>query len=191
MNGIKIGYAMCGSFCTIKKSLEQLRILKESGVDIIPIFSPIVLNTDTRFIAAKELKEEVENITGKEILTNIEQTEPIGPKSLLDLLIISPCTGNTMSKISAGITDTCVTMAAKAQLRNNKPVLIALATNDALSTGAANLGRLLNVRNVFFVPFGQDDPIKKPTSMICDFSQLLPAAKYALEKKQIQPIICK
>ena len=122
-------------------------------------------------------------------MTTVKDAEPIGPKNLLDLLVIAPCTGNTLSKIAAGITDTSVTMAAKAHLRNNKPLLLAIATNDALSGSAMSIGKLLNTKNIFFVPFGQDDPIKKSTSMICDFSKTLPAAKSALEGRQIQPLL--
>lgn len=184
-----IGFAMCGSFCTVKNALNQLKKLKNTGAEIVPIMSPIVYSTDTRFITSEALKNEVESITENKILTTIEQTEPIGPKKLLDLLIIAPCTGNTLSKISSGITDTSVTMAAKANLRNNRPVVIALATNDALSGSAQNIGKLLNTRNIFFVPFGQDDPVNKPTSLICDFEKLIPTVNMALNQKQLQPIL--
>lgn len=184
-----IGYAMCGSFCTIDKSLKQLEALKNIGANIVPIMSPIVYSSDTRFTKAEALKKRVEEITDNKIISTIEKAEPIGPRALLDLLIISPCTGNTISKIAGGITDTSVTMAAKAHLRNNRPVLLAIATNDALSGSAQNIGKLLGTRNLFFVPFGQDDPIKKPTSMICDFEKLIPAAEMALKGKQLQPII--
>ena len=191
MKDIKIGYAICGSFCTVKQSINELKKLTEAGADITPIMSPVVYNTDTRFAKSDDLKKSVSEFTGKEIWHTVEQTEPIGPKSLLDLLIIAPCTGNTLSKIANGVTDTSVTMAAKAHLRNNKPVLLAIATNDALSGSAQNIGKLLNTKNIYFVPFGQDDAIKKPTSIICDFSKIISAAEYALNGKQLQPILIK
>ncbi len=189
MTGMTVGFAMCGSFCTIDKALIQMERLTDAGAKIIPILSPIVFNTDTRFGTADARNKRIETITKQPILHTITETEPIGPKALLDLLIIAPCTGNTLSKIANGITDTSVTMAAKAHLRNNRPILIGLASNDALSGTAQNIGRLLNQKNIYFVPFAQDDPINKSTSMICDFEQLLPSAKAALEGKQIQPII--
>lgn len=189
MKNVKIGFAFCGSFCTINKSLKQLEKLAETDADIYPIMSPIVFNTDTRFTNALELRKQVEKISGKKIISTVNEAEPIGPKGMLDLLIISPCTGNTLSKISLGITDTSVTMAAKAQLRNDRPVLLCIATNDALSGSAQSIGKLLNTKNIYFVPFGQDDAIKKPTSMISNFDLLIPAAEEALSKKQLQPII--
>ncbi len=189
MTGMTVGFALCGSFCTVDKAVMQLERISETGANIIPIMSPITYKTDTRFGSAEQRRARIEKLTGKSILKTIDETEPIGPKALLDLLIIAPCTGNTMSKIAQGITDTSVTMAAKAHLRNNRPLLIAMATNDALSGSASNIGKLLNTKNIYFVPFGQDDPIKKSTSMICDFDKLIPAAKAALEGKQLQPIL--
>lgn len=186
-----IGFAICGSFCTIEKSLSVLKELSELDVNIIPIMSQIVYTTDTRFTKAESLIKTVEEITQNTVIKTVEQAEPIGPKGLLDLLIICPCTGNTISKIANGITDTSVTMAAKAHLRNNRPVLISLATNDALSGSAQSIGRLLSMKNVYFTPFGQDDAFKKPTSMICDFGSVIKAGKLALEGKQIQPILLK
>lgn len=189
MTGKTVGFALCGSFCTIEKALTEMERLKQSGANIIPIMSPIVFDADTRFGKAEERRQRVEALTGNHILHTVTEAEPIGPKALLDLLIIAPCTGNTIGKLAQGITDTAVTMAAKAHLRNNRPVLIAMATNDALSGSAQNIGRLLNTKNIFFVPFGQDDPIKKSTSMICDFEKLLEAAKEALAGKQLQPLL--
>ncbi len=189
MNSLNIGYALCGSFCTVEKSILQMEALAKLGANIIPIMSPAVYNIDSRFGKAVERRKRVEEITGNKIIHEINTAEPIGPKSLLDILIVSPCTGNTVSKISMGITDTSVTMAAKAQLRNQRPVLLAIATNDALSGAAQSIGKVLNTKNIYFVPFGQDDCVKKPTSMICDFSKLIPAAKEALNGKQIQPIL--
>lgn len=189
MTGMKVGFALCGSFCTIDKAIIQMENLVKNSAEVIPIMSEIVQSCSTRFGDAESRIKRIEKITEKEILKTIKDVEPIGPKGLLDLLIIAPCTGNTISKIAMGITDSTVTMAAKAHLRNNRPLLLAIATNDALSGSAANIGKLLNTKNVYFVPFGQDDPIKKSTSMICDFSKILPAAKLALEGKQIQPIL--
>lgn len=191
MKGKTIGFAMCGSFCTIAESLLVLKELANLKANIIPIMSEIVYTTDTRFTKAENLIKTVEEITNKKIIKTVEQAEPIGPKGLLDLLIICPCTGNTIGKIANGITDTSVTMAAKAHLRNNRPVLISMATNDALSGSAQSIGRLLSIKNVYFTPFGQDDAFKKPTSMICDFKKVIPAGLSALEGKQMQPILLK
>lgn len=189
MKNKNIGFAMCGSFCTMDYAVEQLNLLCSTGANVLPIMSDIVYNTDTRFTKADELKEKVKNITQNEIIHTINAAEPIGPKGLLDLLIICPCTGNTLSKLANGITDSAVCMAAKGHLRNDRPLLLAIATNDALSGSAANIGKLMSTKNIFFVPFGQDDAKNKPTSMICDFKSLIPSAEFALLKKQIQPII--
>ncbi len=189
MKDLTIGFAMCGSFCTIGKAMEQLRLLSAMPCRILPILSPIVARSNTRFTNAEALKEEVISLTGNPIISDIVEAEPIGPKKLLDLLIVCPCTGNTMSKIAAGITDTNVTMAVKAQLRNARPVVIAPATNDALSGSARSIGTLLNTRNIYFVPFAQDNSEKKPTSMIADFEQLTETCEEALQGRQIQPIL--
>lgn len=187
MIDIRVGYAMCGSFCTLSKSVEQLRALAEK-FDVTPIMSPITATTDTRFTKAKDLIQDVEQITGKKIIMTVDQAEPIGPKKLLDALIISPCTGNTMAKLANGITDTSVTMAAKAHLRNGRPLIITAATNDALSASAKNIGILMNTRNIYFVPMSQDDPDFKPTSVIADFSKIPQTLDMALKGKQIQPV---
>lgn len=189
MTGMTVGFAMCGSFCTIDKAIIEIEKLIENGARIIPILSPSVNTTNTRFGNAKERVERIIKLTEIDPITTIEKAEPIGPKGLLDILIIAPCTGNTLGKLANGITDTAVTMAAKAHLRNNRPLLIAMATNDALSASLQNVARLINTKNVFFVPFGQDDPINKPTSMICDFGKILPSARQALSGKQLQPIL--
>lgn len=189
MKEITFGYAMCGSFCTISDSMVALRSLAEKGINIIPIMSPIVYNTDTRFTEHISLQNRVKEITKNDIIYTVEQAEPIGPKSLLDLLIVAPCTGNTLGKLANGITDTSVTMAVKAHLRNNKPVVLAIATNDALSASAKNIGALLNTKNIYFVPYRQDDAIKKPTSLIADFSKIYETAEYALKGKQIEPLL--
>lgn len=189
MNDIKVGFALCGSFCTLKKVINELKVIVNLGVDVTPIMSEIVYNTNTRFGTAKDFINEVKNITGKEIIHSIVQAEPIGPKNLFDILIIAPCTGNTLGKIANGITDTSVTMAAKATLRNNKPILIAPSTNDALSGSAQNIGKLLNLKNVYFVPFGEDAPLDKNRSCVANFSFIKDSMYAALSEKQIQPII--
>lgn len=189
MKGITVGYAFCGSFCTIKESLKALKELSEYDVNIIPIMSDIVYKTDTRFGKADELIKSVEEITGNKVIHDIVSAEPIGPKNLLDIIVVSPCTGNTLSKIALGITDTAVTMAVKAHLRNNKPVVLAIATNDALGGSAKNIGILSNTKNIYFVPYGQDDPFSKNNSLVCDFKKLPETVKAALENKQLQPVI--
>ncbi|MBQ7383899.1 MAG: dipicolinate synthase subunit B [Clostridia bacterium] len=183
-----IGYAFCGSYCTHKASLVQLEGLVASGYDILPILSDNVYSTDTRFGKAAELRERVEEICGHEAVHTIVDAEPLGPKIALDAMIICPCTGNTLAKLAAGITDTAVCMAAKAHLRGNRPLVIALASNDALSANLKNIATLLSRKFVYFVPMFQDDPMKKPHSLIADFSLLRPTLDYAFEGKQYQKI---
>ena len=183
-----IGYAFCGSFCTHRKSVAELIGLRAQGYDILPIMSDNVYNLDTRFGKAKDLANEVEGITGNKIVHTIVEAEPLGPKITLDALIISPCTGNTLAKIARGITDTAVTMAAKAHLRSDRPTVLALCSNDALSANLQNISILLERKNVFFVPMKQDDPNGKPHSLVCEFSLLNETFKGALERKQIQPL---
>ena len=189
LKGKKIGVALTGSFCTYEKTFVQLRKLKEEGAEIVTIFSNVSQTIDSRFGSPQDFMKEAEEITGSRPLLTISQAEPIGPKSLLDLLIILPCTGNTAAKLANGITDSPVLMAAKAHLRNEKPLLISISTNDALGMNMKNMGILLNVKHIFFVPFGQDDPEKKPNSMTARTEMLIPAAEAALEERQYQPII--
>ena len=189
MKDITLGYAFCGSFCTLKKSLAALKALAESGYKIKPIMSQIVYNTDTRFSKAEDLIHEVEEICGEKIIHDIAAAEPIGPKNLLDIIVVSPCTGNTIAKIALGITDTPVTMAVKAHLRNQKPVVLGIATNDALGASAKNLGLLHNTANIYFVPYRQDDPFGKNNSLVCDFSLVPQTVEKALTGEQIQPIL--
>ena len=184
-----IGFAVCGSFCTFKTVFEEIKKLKNMGYDIIPIMSENSYNMDTRFGDAAHWREQFREITGKTIIHTIPKAEPIGPKKMLDALVIAPCTGNTLAKLSCGIADTCVTLAAKAHLRNGRPILIAPSTNDALSNAGKNIGALLNFKNVYFVPFGQDSFKSKPTSMVADFSLLSDALEGALRGEQLQPII--
>lgn len=185
----RIGFALCGSFCTLKKMTDQLERLAEIGYDLTPIMSENTYTTDTRFGKAEEFVQRVENICGKPILHRISDVEPIGPKKLLDLLVIAPCTGNTLAKLANGISDSAVSLAAKAHLRNERPVLVAVSSNDALSGNARNLGTLMNTKNYFFVPFGQDDAVKKPTSLVAKTEMIPEAVKAALEGRQIQPIL--
>lgn len=184
-----IGYAICGSFCTHAKSLAVLRHLIERGEDIQPILSPAVMMTDTRFGTAKDLIAEVESLTSRKAVSTIVDAEPLGPKTPLDALIISPCTGNTLAKMANGITDTAVTMAAKAHLRADRPLLIALASNDALSANHGNIGTMMLRKNVFFVPLIQDDPTGKPHSLVADFSRVIEAYDAMLENRQLRPLI--
>lgn len=183
-----IGYAFCGSFCTHKKSLEELKKLKEKGYDILPIMSENVYNTDTRFGKAGDLISEVEKITQNKVISSIVDAEPLGPKIELEALIISPCTGNTLAKMARGITDTTVTMASKAHLRSDRPTVVALCSNDALSANLQNISILLERKNVFFVPLMQDDPKGKPHSLVSDFSLLQSTLDSALKGKQLQPL---
>ena len=184
-----IGFAVCGSFCTHAKAMEALEAVKRTFTHVIPIVSECTAATDTRFGAAHDFMREMIRICDHRVIQSISEAEPIGPKKLLDLLIIAPCTGNTLGKLAAGITDTSVTMAAKAHLRNQRPLLIAPSTNDGLTGSAANLGALLNRKHIYFVPFGQDDPIQKPASLVADFSKIPEAAQAALTGVQLQPLL--
>lgn len=165
----RVGFAMCGSFCTHEKVLAELEKLVQLYETVIPIASEISAFTDTRFGTSDDLMERLEDLTGHEVLCDIPSVEPIGPKGLLDVLVIAPATGNTIAKLAAGITDTAVTMAAKAHLRNGRPVVIAMASNDGLAAGARNIGELLVRKNYYFVPFGQDNAQAKPSSLVADF----------------------
>ena len=189
MENITLGYAFCGSFCTVKNSLKALEELSRLNIKIKPIMSNIVYTTDTRFIAADELKAKVEALCNEPIIHTISGAEPIGPKNLLDVLVVAPCTGNTLSKIALGITDTPVTMAVKAHLRNNKPVILGIASNDSLGATAKNIGLLHNTKNIYFVPYSQDDPHNKTNSLVCDFSLIKETIEQALKGRQIQPVM--
>lgn len=189
LSGITAGFALTGSFCTFSTVLPEMENLKLAGAKIVPIMSKTAAETDTRFGTADSFRRRIEALCGTEIITTIEGAEPIGPGKLLDLLVVAPCTGNTLAKIAHGITDTPVTMAVKAHLRNARPVLLAVSTNDGLSGAAKNIGLLLNTKNIFFVPFGQDDPDRKPTSLVADMPSIVPAAGAALLHRQMQPIL--
>lgn len=185
----RIGFALCGSFCTHEKALAALARLTEEYETVIPIVSETAAFTDTRFGASDDLLEKLEELTGHEALYDIPSVEPLGPKGVIDILIIVSTTGNTLAKLAAGITDTAVTMAAKSLLRNGKPVVIALSTNDGLAAGARNIGELLVRKHYYFVPFGQDDPEKKPTSLAADFELINETVDAALRGEQIQPLL--
>lgn len=189
MDRFNIGFALCGSFCTFSKVISEMRNIKDDGHNIIPIMSFNAFSTDTRFGSAKDFCDQIENICENKVIATITDAEPIGPKRLLDLLIIEPCTGNTLAKLASGIADTPVTLAAKSHLRNSGPILIAVSTNDALSAAAKNIGSLMNYKNIYFVPLKQDDCVNKPTSVVADFSLTKKAMYCALERKQLQPMI--
>ena len=183
-----VGFALCGSFCTFASVFPIMEKLTEKH-EVIPIFSFNAATIDSRFGLAKEHLARAEAICGRKPIVTIAEAEPIGPKKLLDALVIAPCTGNTLAKLSHGIADTPVTLAAKSHLRNGRPVLIAVSTNDALSGAAENIGKLLARKNYYFVPFGQDDPMGKPTSLVADFSKLPATLEAALDGRQLQPIL--
>lgn len=185
---IKVGFAMSGSFCTFSKVILQMKLLVDSGYEVLPIMSETAYSMDTRFGKAENFRKEIEDICGKKIIHTIEEAEPIGPKKMTDIMIIAPCTGNTLSKLASSTIDTTVTMAAKSHLRGQKPLLIALSTNDGLSGSAKNMGTMLNRKNVYFVPMSQDDPIKKPNSLVAHFDLIIPAIESAIMGYQIQPI---
>lgn len=182
------GFAMCGSFCTFRDVIDEMRKIRQQGYELLPIMSYNAAETDTRFGRAEDFIWEVEDICGKKVLRSIVSVEPIGPKKLVDLMIVAPCTGNTLSKLANGITDTPVTMAVKSSLRIGLPVVLAPATNDALAASASNIGRLINTKNIYFTPMSQDNPEKKPFSLVAHFDQILPVALAALDGRQLQPV---
>ena len=185
---VTLGFAITGSFCTYSKILEVLKSMKEN-YNIIPIFSEHSSTMDNRFHKASDFVSQVQEITGNQGLFSIQEAEPIGPKGYLDALVIAPCTGNTMAKLCHGITDTTVLMAAKAHLRNEKPLIISVSTNDALGMNFKNLGQLMNAKNVYFVPFSQDNYVKKSNSMIAHTELIPDTVEAALKGQQIQPVI--
>ena len=188
MSSTRVAFAMCGSYCTFSSAIPQMQLLKDKGYDITPIMSQNASTTDTRFGTAKEFIKQLEEISEKKLINTIKDAEPLGPKNMCDVMLIAPCTGNTLAKLCNGITDTSVTMAAKSLLRVGKPIIIALASNDALGVSAQNLGRVMNYRNIYFVPLTQDDIIKKPNSLVADFSKSPATVELALQNKQLQPI---
>ncbi len=188
MTKLRIGYAFCGSFCTLARSLEQMKALAAEGHEIIPILSERVATLDTRFGRAEDFRRRVEEIAGRSVIRTIEDAEPLGPSLPLDLLILAPCTGNTLAKIAAGITDSSVTMAAKAHLRRDRPLLIALASNDAMSQNLHNVALLLQRKAVWFLPMKQDDPEKKPHSLVAEYERMPEGVAAAMAGKQLFPL---
>ena len=191
MKNIKVGFALTGSFCTFDKALSQIEYFISKGADVVPIMSYNAYNTDTRFGLSAEYIGKIESLTGHKVIATIRDAEPIGPKNLVDVMIVLPCTGNTLAKLAFGIYDTPVTLAVKSHLRNQKPVVIGVSTNDALSNTAKNIGALLNYKHYYFVPMSQDDQVKKPFSVVCDFDRAYETVESALVGKQIEPIIFK
>lgn len=185
----KIGFILTGSFCTFNKTIEQMENIKKQEADIVPIMSYNSYELDTKFGKAKEFISKIENITGKNIIHTIQDAEPIGPKHLTDIMLIAPCSGNTIAKLANGITDSPALMAAKSHMRNNNPLVIAISTNDGLSGSAENIGKLLNRNNYYFVPFRQDNPITKPRSLVFDPNLIVKTLELALDGEQIQPIL--
>lgn len=185
----KIGFILTGSFCTFNKVIPKIEKLIKIEAEIIPIMSFNAYNTDTKFGKAQDFIKQIEEITGKNIIHTITDAEPIGPKSITDIMIIAPCSGNTMSKLACDIIDTPATMAAKSHLRNNRPLVIAPSTNNGLGANAENIGKLLNRKNYYFVPFRQDNPITKPRSIVFDSEYIIKTLEYALEGEQISPIL--
>ncbi len=189
MQELNVGFALSGSFCTFNKAIEQMSALVQSGAQVTPVMSHTAYTTDTRFGKAEEINSRIESICSRRIIHTIEQAEPIGPAKMFDILIVEPCTGNTLAKLACGITDTAVTMACKSHLRNARPLLLAVSTNDALGNSAKNIGSLLNYRNIYFVPMRQDDSKLKPRSVVADFSFTIQAVQAALNSEQLQPIL--
>ena len=189
MNDLKIGFAMCGSFCTFEKALKQMELLRQKGYDIVPVLSYHAASVNTRFGQAEDFIRRIETLCQRKVIRTIEEAEPIGPKKMTDIMIVAPCTGNTAAKLAHAITDTPVTMAVKSHLRQEKPVLLCMANNDALGASAQNIGRLFNTKHYYFGPFSQDDPQRKPNSLVADFDLLPLAMEYALREQQLQPVI--
>lgn len=188
MERLRVGFAFCGSFCTLNKAMSALEDAA-ARYEVFPIVSERVADTDTRFGNAHDFMREMERICDKRVISTIKDAEPIGPKKLLDILVIAPCTGNTLSRLAHGTTDSSVAMAAKAHLRNGGPVVLAIATNDALSASAPNIGTLLGRKNIYFVPFRQDDPQGKPASLVADFRLIPDTIESAMAGRQLQPVL--
>jgi dipicolinate synthase subunit B len=189
VKGKRIGFGLTGSHCTYDAVYPQIEALVKAGADVVPIVTATVKQTETRFGKGEDWIERIENLTGKKVIQSIVDAEPLGPKMPLDCMVIAPLTGNSMSKLANALTDSPVLMAAKATLRNHHPVVVGISTNDALGLNGVNLMRLMATKNIYFIPFGQDHPFKKPNSMVADMNKLLPTVEAALEGKQLQPVI--
>ncbi|RIX51773.1 dipicolinate synthase subunit B [Paenibacillus nanensis] len=188
-NGITVGYALSGSHCTFAEVMPEIKKFVDAGANVVPIVSNTLVTTDTRFGTAKEWQEQLTGITGNEIISTIVQAEPLGPSKLLDILVIAPCTGNTTSRLANAITDSAVLMAAKAQMRNGRPIVLAISTNDGLGLNAANIAKLLVAKHIYFVPFGQDNPVQKPNSLVARMDLVMETCEAALQGKQLQPLL--
>ena len=189
MGDARVGFALTGSFCTLEKAIRAMEETAREYPNMVPILSETTGATDTRFGRAADFRQAAEEICGHGAVESVREAEPIGPKHLLDVLLVCPCTGNTLAKLACGITDTTVTMAAKAHLRNGAPLVLAISTNDALAASAKHIGALMDKKNVYFVPFRQDDPVGKPTSLAADFSRVNAAIEAALQGRQLQPVV--
>lgn len=191
MENITIGFAICGSFCTFSRVIPEMEKLVKAGYNVIPIMSPISYSTDTRFGKAKDFTDKIRSICREDIIHTIDGAEPIGPKKLLDALIIAPCTGNTAAKLACGICDTSVTMAAKAHMRNGRPLIIAISTNDGLGLNGKNIATLKTTKNIYLVPYGQDDAKGKSNSLVADMTKIEETLSLALSGKQTEPVLIK
>ena len=188
-SGITVGYALSGSHCTFAEVMPEIKRFVDAGANVVPIVSNTLMTTDTRFGKSEDWQTQLKAITGNELISTIVQAEPLGPSKLLDVLVIAPCTGNTTSRLANAITDSAVLMAAKAQMRNGRPIVLAISTNDGLGLNAANIAKLLVAKHIYFVPFGQDNPVQKPNSLVARMDLVLEACEAALAGKQLQPLL--
>jgi dipicolinate synthase subunit B len=188
-SGITVGYALSGSHCTFAEVMPEIKRFVDAGANVVPIVSNTLMTTDTRFGKSEDWQTQLKAITGNELISTIVQAEPLGPSKLLDVLVIAPCTGNTTSRLANAITDSAVLMAAKAQMRNGRPLVLAISTNDGLGLNAANIAKLLVAKHIYFVPFGQDNPVQKPNSLVARMDLVLEACEAALQGKQLQPLL--
>ncbi|WP_028610982.1 dipicolinate synthase subunit B [Paenibacillus harenae] len=188
-NGITVGYALSGSHCTFAEVMPQIKRFVDAGAKVVPIVSNTIMTTDTRFGSSEDWQTQLKAITGNEIISTIVQAEPLGPSKLLDVLVIAPCTGNTTSRLANAITDSAVLMAAKAQMRNGRPLVLAISTNDGLGLNAANIAKLLVAKHIYFVPYGQDNPVQKPNSLVARMDLIMETCEAALQGKQLQPLL--
>ncbi|MGM0880823.1 MAG: dipicolinate synthase subunit B [Bacillota bacterium] len=188
-SGITVGYALSGSHCTFAEVMPEIKRFVDAGANVVPIVSNTLMTTDTRFGKSEDWQTQLKAITGNELISTIVQAEPLGPSKLLDVLVIAPCTGNTTSRLANAITDSAVLMAAKAQMRNGRPIVLAISTNDGLGLNAANIAKLLVAKHIYFVPFGQDNPVQKPNSLVARMDLVLEACEAALQGKQLQPLL--
>ncbi|NLY90788.1 MAG: dipicolinate synthase subunit B [Firmicutes bacterium] len=187
--GMRIGFGLTGSYCTIPDVLPEMERLRAEGAELFPIVSPVIFQTDTRFGKGEEVYKAVVEITGRQPWQTLVEVEPIGPKKLLDVMVVAPCSGTTLARLALGLSSTPVTLACKAQLRNNRPVVLAIATNDGLGANLMNLALIMNRRSIYFVPFGQDDPERKPKSLVAKLELLTPTVIRALQGEQLQPVL--